>query len=106
MKGVKKLGKISKEFLSKALSEYQRYKGDKEALNQRVRENDYWYKARYGRLINPTTNETEPVTAFIFSAIENKYADAIDNYPQPNILEREPSDVDLSKILSIGNNIL
>lgn len=97
---MKKLGKISKEFLSKALSEYQRYKGDKEALNQRVRENDYWYKARYGRLINPTTNETEPVTAFIFSAIENKYADAIDNYPQPNILEREPSDVDLSKILS------
>ena len=94
------MSKISKEFLAKALSEYQRYKGDKEALNQRVRENDYWYKARYGRIINPASNETEPVTAFIFSAIENKYADAIDNYPQPNILEREPSDVDLSKILS------
>jgi len=94
------MSKISKEFLSVALSEYQRYKGDKEMLNQRVRENDYWYKARYGRLINPKTNETEPATAFIFSAIETKYADAIDNFPQANILEREPSDRELSGLLS------
>lgn len=95
-----KKSKIKPEFLAKALSEYNRYKGDKEALNQRVRENDKWYKARYGKLINPKTNETEPATAFIFSAIETKYADAMDNYPRANIIEREPSDVDLSKILS------
>lgn len=92
--------KIKPEFIAKALSEYQRYKGDKEALNQRVRDNDFWYKARYGKLINPKTNETEPATAFIFSAIENKYSDAIDNYPHANIIEREASDVDLSKILT------
>lgn len=92
--------KIKPEFIAKALSEYNRYKGDKEALNQRVRDNDYWYKARYGKLINPKTNETEPATAFIFSAIENKYSDAIDNYPHANIIEREASDVDLSKILT------
>ena len=92
--------KITKEFVSKALSAFQKYKGDKESLNQRVRENDYWYKARYGRLINPATNETEPSTAFIFSAIENKFSDAIDNFPMPNILEREPGDKELSEMLS------
>ena len=92
--------KISSAFLSKALDAYQKYKGDKELLNQRVRENDYWYKARYGAVINPKSNETEPVTAFIFSAIENKFADAVDNYPMPNVLEREPSDRAVADILS------
>lgn len=94
------MSKIKKEFLTVALNEYQRYKSDKEKLNQRVRENDYWYKARYGKLINPKTNETEPATAFIFSAIENKYSDAIDNYPNANIIEREPDDRALSQLLS------
>lgn len=92
--------KITKEFAAKALSTFQKYRSDKEPLNQRVRENDYWYKARYGRLINPVTNETEPSTAFIFSAIENKFSDAIDNFPMPNVLEREPGDKELSDILS------
>ena len=95
-----KTTKITKEFLSKVLSAYQRYKGDKEELNTRVRENDYWYKARYGRIINPSSNETEPATGFIFSAIENKFADAVDNFPMPNILEREPGDKEISEILS------
>ena len=94
------MSKISKEFISKALSELNRYKGDKEHLNQRVRENDFWYKARYSKIINPSSGETSPATAFIFSAIETKYADAIDSFPMCNIIEREPSDVDLSKILS------
>jgi len=92
--------KISREFLSKALSAFDKYKSDKDMLNRRVRENDYWYKARYGKLINPLSNETEPVTAFIFSAIENKFADAVDNFPTPNILEREPSDKPLTELLS------
>ena len=95
-----KQSRISREFLAKALSAYQKYKGDKEQLNQRVRENDYWYKARYGAVLNPHSNETEPVTAFIFSAIENKFADAVDNFPMPNVLEREPSDKAVSELLS------
>ncbi len=91
---------ISPEFLAKALSQYEKYKNDKQALNQRVRENDYWYKARYGSLLNPKNNETQPVTAFIFSAIEYKFADAVDNFPMPNVLEREPSDKKVSELLS------
>lgn len=92
--------KISKEFLSMALKELERYKSDKEVLNERVRENDYWYKARYGKIIDAKSGETQPVTAFIFSAIENKYADAVDSFPQPNILEREPHHIYLAKTLS------
>ena len=94
------MSKISEEFLSRALSEFNKYKGEKNVLNQRVRENDFWYKARYAKVIDPKNGDTSPATAFIFSAIETKYADAIDSFPACNILEREPSDADLSKILS------
>ena len=93
-------GKISEEFLAKARRMYDKYKADKEELHRRIVSNNRWYKAQYGKMLNPVTNETEPATAFIFSAIENKYADAIDNFPIPNLLEREPSDVQTAKILS------
>lgn len=92
--------KLSKDFIEKAIAAFDKYKADKQELNRRVMENDSWYKARYARIINPASNEAEPVTAFIFSAIENKFADAIDNYPVPNVLGREPSDRNLSELLT------
>lgn len=93
-------GKIKPEFIEKALRMYQKYKSDKAELNKRIIHDSKWYKSNYSRIINPATNETEPATSFIFSAIENKYADAIDNFPIPNLLEREPSDAQTAKILS------
>ena len=93
-------GKINPDFISKAQRMYQKYKSDKAELNKRIVDNNRWYKSNYARMLNPKTNETEPATAFIFSAIENKYADAIDNFPVPNLLEREPSDSRTAKILS------
>ena len=93
-------GKIKPEFKQKALRMYDKYKSDKAELHRRIIENNKWYKAQYGKMLNPHTNETEPATAFIFSAVENKYADAIDNFPVPNLLEREPSDSQTAKILS------
>lgn len=94
------MSKISEEFKWRLISAFKKYKRDKETLNQRVRENDLWYKARYGKIINGVTNETEPATGFIFSAVENKFADAVDNFPTTNILEREPGDKELTEILS------
>lgn len=93
-------GNIEPDFIGKALKMYQKYKGDKANLHQRIIDNNKWYKSNYAKKLNPQTNDTEPATAFIFSAIENKYADAIDNFPVPNLLEREPSDSQTAKILS------
>lgn len=93
-------GKINPDFIAKARQMYQKYKGDKADLHKRIIENNKWYKSNYSQLLNPKTNETEPSTAFIFSAVENKYADAIDNFPVPNLLEREPSDTQTAQILS------
>lgn len=93
-------GKLDAGFIAKARRMYDKYKADKEALHKRIIQNNIWYKAQYGKMLNPVTNQTEPATGFIFSAIENKYADAIDNFPVPNLLEREPSDTQTAKILS------
>lgn len=91
---------ISKEFLTSALTAFDKYKRDKEALSLRIRENNYWYKARYGKIINPANNETLPSTAFILSAIENKFSDALDSFPVPNILGRTPGNENISEVLS------
>ncbi len=92
-------GKINPEFISKALSAFDDYKGQKAALEDRVRENNIWYKSQYWKVLTPQ-NETEPATAFIFNAIENKYAEAVDNYPDPVLTERCAEDEKTAKLLS------
>lgn len=42
----------------------------------------------------------EPASAWLFNSIINKHADAMDNYPQPNILPREESDKEVAEQLS------
>lgn len=92
-------GKISPEFVAKAVQEYQHYQAEMSGYREKVKENDKWYKCNYGQLIKPGTNEPGPATAFISNAIFNRYADFIDNYPAPNILERNPADTEAAKKL-------
>lgn len=93
------IGKISPSFLSKAISALNDYRGQKAALEDRVRENNIWYKSQYWRILTPK-GETEPATAFIFNAIENKYAEAVDNFPDPVLTERCAEDEKTAKLLS------
>lgn len=92
-------GSIAPAFLARAISAFDEYKGAKQTLEARIRENNEWYKAQYWKMINGK-NEAQPATAFIFSAIENKYADAVDNFPVPNLLERGPEDTQIAQTLS------
>ncbi len=52
----------------------------------------YWKKRRVGA--------SEPSSAWLFNAILNKHADAMDNYPEPVVLPRERSDEESAKTLS------
>ena len=92
-------GKIESSFLSKALRAFDEYKGEKSALEDRVRENNIWYKSQYWNILTQK-NDTEPATAFIFNAIENKYAEAVDNFPEPTLTERNSHDEQTAKLLS------
>lgn len=58
------------------------------------------YRAAYAMLYDEKNNATVPKTAYILSAVENKYADYLDNLPAPNFLAREDSDEETARVLS------
>lgn len=96
-------GKIKHEFIEKALSMYEVYKSDKQKLNERICENERWYRKWHevnSGEFNGDNHFLTSATAYVFSAIEHKYADAIDNFPRPRILEREPQDTKTAELLS------
>ena len=63
----------------KALGMYETYKSDKQSLNERICENERWYRkwheANSGNEYDREKNSLNCATAYVFSAIENKYAD-------------------------------
>jgi len=93
-------GKVAPDFLAKAMERFEEYKAQKYSLQKRIQEDNMWYKQQYGGDVNSVTGNPEPATGFIFSAIENKYADAMDSYPVPNVLERSDDDTYTAKIIS------
>lgn len=93
-------GKIKQEFLDEALEYLSQYKADKKALEDRILKNIRLYKADYSDIPNEDGTMDTPAASYVFSAIENKYADAVDNFPTANFLEREESDVKAAQILT------
>ena len=93
-------GKIPTAFIDEALMAYRMYKSDREPLITRIRDNEAFYRKSYERLYSGIKSEMECDTPFIFAAIENGRADAIDNYPNANIIEREPEGTAIAELLS------
>lgn len=95
---------IGKEEIFKATEILQRYKKDKANLDNRVVENEQWWKLRHWSVIEEKGKESadriKPVSAWLFNSLANKHADAMDNYPEPNVLGREQSDEQAAKMLS------
>ena len=83
---------IGEETLRKANAILRKYKSGKTSLEQKVIENEQWWKLRHWRYINGGNDEFKPASAWLFSVIMNKHADGIEAYPEPNILPREESD--------------
>ena len=84
---------IGKEQIQKANLTLQRYKEGKANLEKRIVDNEQWYKIRHWECMRKKdTTEVEPSSAWLFNCIANKHADAMDNFPSPNILPREEGD--------------
>lgn len=80
-----------------------KYKEGKTNLENRIVENEQWWKGRNWEQIrrpNEQKGEIEPVSQWLFNALANKHADAMDNYPRANILPREKGDIEEAKKLS------
>ncbi len=101
MDGFKALGNvITKEQLKKAVETLKKYKDGKTNLETKIIENEQWYKLRHWECMRDVKKEVQPTSAWLFNCIANKHADAMDNYPMPNIRPREEGDKAEAKILS------
>ena len=105
---------INSKTLNETIAVLQKYRDGKKMLDERIVEEERWWKMRHWEVIRNEqrrkerqTNELrpEPTSAWMFNSIANKHADLMDNYPEPNVLPREQSDEEdaqtLSKVLPV-----
>ena len=102
MEGIKALQQvIGREQIQEARNILQKYKAGKANLEQKIIEAEQWYKLRNWECMRKSkTNQVEPVSGWLFNSIANKHADAMDNFPSPNILPREEGDKGEAEMLS------
>ena len=92
---------IGKEQIHEAQLTLQKYKEGKANLENKIVENEQWFKLRHWECMRKSeTNQVEPSSGWLFNAIANKHADAMDNYPSPNVLPREEGDKAEAEMLS------
>ena len=91
---------IGREQILKANVTLQKYKEGKANLERRIVDNEQWYKLRHWECMRDKTQEVQPTSAWLFNCIANKHADAMDNFPSPNVLPREEGDKGEAEMLS------
>ena len=102
MDGFKALAQvIGREQIQAAQLTLQKYKEGKANLETRIVENEQWFKLRHWECMRKEkTNQVEPSSGWLFNSIANKHADAMDNFPSPNVLPREEGDKGEAEMLS------
>ncbi len=96
---------IGEKEIREAAATLKKYKDGKINLERRVVEDELWWELRHwetrrtGRKRSAAPSP-EPNSAWLFNAILNKHADAMDNYPEPVVLPRERSDEQSAKTLT------
>ena len=95
-------GAIGTEQIRAASETLKKYKQGKQNLEQRIIANEQWYKLRHWDDLETSTknSDVKPTSAWLFNCIANKHADAMDNFPSPNILPREEGDKQEATTLS------
>ena len=93
---------IGTEEVAKAAHLLQQYKSGKAALDTRIVDNELWFRMRHWKNYKNKMMEDKPTPAsgWLFNSIANKHADAMDNYPEPNVLPRAADDEKTAKVLS------
>ena len=91
---------IGREQVQKANAIMMKYKEGKANLERRIVDNEQWYKLRHWECMRDKSQEVQPTSAWLFNCIANKHADAMDNFPSPNILPREEGDKGEAEMLT------
>lgn len=91
---------IGSKEVQKAYQTLLTYKQGKANLEQKIIDNEQWYKLRHWECMRDKANDVQPSSAWLFNCIANKHADAMDNFPSPNILPREEGDKAQAEMLT------
>ncbi len=93
---------IDKKAIEKAAETLKKYKDGKKNLEDRIVEEEQWWKLRHWDVIGKGEqgDRPQPTSAWMFNSIASKHADIMDNYPEPNVLPRERGDEQSAKVLS------
>lgn len=95
------LGKITKDSILKATEILQKYKAGKINLDARIVDNEEWYRLQHWRKERYEKHKGSlRSTGWLFSDIDNKHADFMDNFPECTVLPREKSDEQAAKDLT------
>ncbi len=98
-KRAQNLSNIGEEDIEKALTILKKYKEGKSNLENRIIDNEQWFKMRHWEQMR-NGDGSEFASAWLFNSIANKHADAMDNFPKVNCLPREISDKEAAAVLS------
>lgn len=102
--GADNLQVIGVDEVKSAMETLMKYKNDKAALEEKLKRNEEFWKMNHWQVINGQSeksgNRIEPASAWLVNTIINKHADAMDNFPEPNILPRSQDDEETAEVLS------
>lgn len=92
---------IGEQQVREAYKTFLEYKNEKANLDARIVNNEkLWKMEHWDFMSTPDDNRVKPKSAWLVNTILNKHADAMDNYPEANILPRARDDEAAAKILS------
>lgn len=91
---------VNEGTIRNAIGILEEYKKGKVNLDERVVENEEWWRLRHWRMRRKEDEKPDPVSAWLHNSISNKHADMMDNYPEPTVLPREKSDSETAKTLT------
>ena len=93
---------IDKKAVEKAAETLRDYKNGKKNFEERIVEEEQWWKLRHWDVIGKSEvgDKPQPTSAWLFNSISAKHADMMDNFPEPNVLPRERGDEESAKMLS------
>lgn len=89
--------KIGTEDVRRAAEILRRYHAGKRQLEQRIIDNEQFWKLRHWQQMEKTGQggnpaDPQPTSGWLVNCILSKHADAMDCYPEPTVLPREPGD--------------
>ena len=102
--------RIGTEEVRRAANILRRYHAGKRQLEQRIIDNEQFWKLRHWQQMEKTGQggnpaDPQPTSGWLVNCILSKHADAMDCYPEPTVLPREPNDrreaEELSRILPV-----